>query len=53
MKQVRIPMTDLERVMTNLCNETLAWTDVCKEYPEQKTDPKDEWFIRNVCLIKK
>jgi len=28
--------------MTNLSNEVSTWEQVCKEYPEYKTEEKDE-----------
>ena len=31
-------MGDLEKVMTNLSNEVTTWEQVCKEYPEHKTE---------------
>ena len=42
MKQLRIPMIDLEKVMINLSNETVSWTDVCKEYPEYTSNEEKE-----------
>jgi hypothetical protein len=41
MKQLRVPMGDLEKVLTNLSNEFLTWEDICKEYPEHKTKEED------------
>ncbi len=35
-------MGDLEKVMTNLSNELTTWEEVCKNYPEHKTEEKDE-----------
>lgn len=42
MKQLRVPMNDLEKVLTNLSTEVTTWEEVCKQYPEHKTEEKDE-----------
>ncbi len=48
MKQIRVPMGDLEKVLTNLSNELATWEEVCKNYPEHKTEEKDEKDSWNV-----
>ena len=42
MRQIRVPMGDLEKVLSNLSTEVTSWEEVCKNYPEQKAEEKDE-----------
>ena len=42
MKQLRVPMNDLQKVMSNLSTEVVTWEQICKEYPEYKAEEKDE-----------
>ena len=33
MKQLRVPLNDIEKVMTVLSQESESWEEVCKRYP--------------------
>lgn len=43
MKQVRIPTSELPRVMINVANATMSWQDALDNYPVQ--DLKEEEVI--------
>lgn len=42
MKQLRVPIIDLEKVLVSLSNETDTWEEVCKRYPHFESGEKDE-----------
>lgn len=42
MKQIRIPMADIDKVVCELALEQRLWSDVIKEYPEFVSTEKDE-----------
>jgi hypothetical protein len=41
MKQIRIPMSDIDKVVCSLALEQSSWADVSKEYPEFIQESKD------------
>jgi glycyl-tRNA synthetase len=42
MKQLRVPLADLEKVLVSLSQETQTWEEVCKQYPLFEATEKDE-----------
>lgn len=41
MKQIRIPLSDLDKVVVSLALEQISWSEISKEYPEYTSDTKD------------
>lgn len=45
MKQLRVPIADLDKIIVALSSETEAWEDVCKRYPAFASNEKeDDWL---------
>lgn len=42
MKQLRVPIVDLEKVLVGLSQSTDSWEEVCKRYPHFVSTEKDE-----------
>lgn len=42
MKQIRIPMSDIDKVVCELALEQISWANISKEYPEFVSEAKDE-----------
>ena len=42
MKQIRIPMSDIDKVVCELALEQISWADISKEYPEYVSESKDD-----------
>ena len=42
MKQIRIPMGDIDKVVCELALEQISWADTSKNYPEYVSESKDE-----------
>ncbi len=42
MKQLRVPLDDIEKVLVSLSQETQSWEEVCKQYPAFESGEKDE-----------
>lgn len=42
MKQIRIPIADVDKVVCSLALEQVLWADVVKEYPEFVVESKDD-----------
>jgi len=41
MKQIRIPLSDLDKVVVTLALEQISWSEISKEYPEYTAETKD------------
>lgn len=42
MRQLRVPIADLEKVLVNLSQETDTWEEVSKRYPHFESGEKDD-----------
>ena len=42
MKQLRVPLSDIDKVLVNLSQETESWEEVCKKYPAFASNEKEE-----------
>ena len=42
MKQLRVPIKDIEKVLVNLSNDFETWEEVCKQYPAFASQEKED-----------
>ena len=42
MKQLRVPIADLDKIIVNLSQEVTSWEEICKIYPHFESETKDE-----------